>query len=92
MEIERKFQACALCEALVRNINDNFESVSFEILENGDIQTKIVMIALTEEEQGYIEDISAEFSAKQESDCVLSPLVKIGYSPPLKHIVYQKAK
>ncbi len=90
MEIETKYQACALNEALIRNINDNFKSVSFEILDNGDIKTKIVLSELTEQEEDYIEDLVAEFSAKQENDCVLKPVVEIGNSPPLKNVVYNK--
>ena len=34
MEIEVKYQACNLSDSLHRNINDNFKSVSFEILDN----------------------------------------------------------
>lgn len=90
MEIEVKYQTCNLCDALHRNINDNFESVSFEILDNGDIQTKIVLMELTGQEEEYIDDLIAEFSALQERNCVLKPIVEIGDSPPLKNIVYQK--
>jgi len=93
MEIEIKYQACNLCDALLRNINDNFESVSFEILDNGDVQTKIVLSKLTEQEEDYIDDLSAEFkfSALQERVCVLKPIVEIGDSPSMRHIVYQKS-
>lgn len=90
MEIEEKYQACNLCDALCRNINDNFESVSFEIIDNGDIQTKIVLSELTEQEEEYIDDLIAEFSALQERNCILKPIVDIGNSPPLQNIVYQK--
>jgi hypothetical protein len=90
MEIEVKYQACLLNEALIRNINDNFESVSFEIFANGDIQTKVVLSELTEQEEEYIYDLMAEFTAKQVNDCVLRPIIEIGYSPPLRYIVYQK--
>lgn len=90
MEIEVKYQVCNLCDAICRNINDNFESVSFEIIDNGDIQTKIVLSEFTEQEEEYIDDLIAEFSAQQESDRILSPLIEIGGSPPLKYIVYQK--
>lgn len=90
MEIEVKYQACNLSDALCRNINDNFESVSFEIIDNGDIQTKIVLSELTEQEEEYIDDFIAEFSALQERNCILKPIVNIGNSPPLQNIVYQK--
>jgi len=89
--MEIKYQACNLCDALHRNINDNFKSVSFEILRSGDIQIKIVLEQLTKAEEDYIEDISAEFSAKQQRDCVLKPVVEVGADIlPLKYIVYQK--
>jgi hypothetical protein len=90
MEIEEKYQACNLSDALHRNINDNFESVSFEITDNREIQTKIVLSEFTTQEEDYIDDLIAEFTAKQEKDCVLSPIVEIGRSLPLKYIVYQK--
>lgn len=90
IEEEVRYQACNLCEAICRNINDNFDSVSFEIIGNGDIQTKIVVSEFTEQEGEYIDDLIAEFSAKQENDCVLKPIVDIGNSPPLKNLVYQK--
>jgi hypothetical protein len=88
--IEEKYLACNLCDALCRNINDNFESVSFEILANGDIQTKIVLSEFTEQEEEYIDDLIGEFSAAQIGDWVLKPIVDIGNNPPLKNIVYQK--
>lgn len=92
--VEIKYQTCNLCDALHRNINDNFISVSFEILDNGDIQTKFVLSELTEQEEEYIGDLTAEFEAKQESDRVLRPIVKIGLSNnlPLRNLVYQKER
>lgn len=90
MEMYVKYQFCNLCDALCRNINDNFESVSFEIIGNGDILVKIVLYELTEQEENYIDDLIAEFSALQEKDCVLKPVIEIGDSPPLKNVVYQK--
>jgi hypothetical protein len=90
MEIEVKYQTCNLCDALHRNINDNFESVSFEILDNGDIQTKVVLLELTGQEEDYIDDLIAEFSALQERNCVLKPIVEVKDSLPLKNLVYRK--
>jgi hypothetical protein len=89
MDIEVKSQACALNEAMHRNINDNFKSVSFDFIDNGDIITKIVLSELTKKEEEYIDDLIAEFSAKQNNDCILKPIVEIGDCPPLKYIVYQ---
>jgi hypothetical protein len=90
IEIEVKYQACNLCGAICRNINDNFESISFEITDNGNIQTKIVLSKFTEQEEEYIDDLIAEFSALQERNCILKPIVDIENSTPLKNIVYQK--
>lgn len=90
MEIEVKYQTCLLNEALIRNINDNFESVSFEILDNGFIQTKIVLSEITELEEEYVDDLMAEFSAKQMENCVLRPVVEVGDSSPLKFLIYLK--
>ncbi|MCG6146459.1 hypothetical protein [Leptospira bandrabouensis] len=89
MEIEVKYQTCNLCDALHNNINDNFESVSFEILINGDIQTKIVLTQFTKQEESYITDLITEFAALQERDNVLEPIVVIAPSPPLQNVVYQ---
>lgn len=88
--IEEKYQSCNLCDALHRNINDNFESVSFEILNNGDIKIKIVLSKLTEQELEYIDDLTAEFEAVQEKNCVSELIVEIGDSSPLKNVVYHK--
>ncbi len=89
--IEMRYQACNLCGALHRNINDSFESVSFEELDNGNIQIKIILNQKTAIEDEYIDDIAAEFSAMQQTDCVLKPLVEIGKNKePLTFIVYSK--
>jgi hypothetical protein len=90
-KMEIKYQACNLCDALHRNINGNFISVSFEILPDEDIQIKIVLEKMTAAEENYIQDISAEFLAKQQRDCVLKPIVEIGPDQPaLTYLVYQK--
>ena len=88
-EIEVMCQVCNLSDALCRNINDNFKSVSFELTDNGEIQTKIILHRLTEQEKEFIEDIMAEFTASQNYDCILKPIVEIGHSTALKNIVYQ---
>ena len=91
--IEIKYQASSLCSAMLRYINDYFESVSFAILRNGDIQVKIILERNTDLESEYIYDIIAEFSAQQERDRVKKPIVEIGKNHlPLENIVYQKKK
>lgn len=92
-DIEIKYQTCNLCDSLHRNINNNFESVSFEILDNGDIQTKFILSELTEQEEEYIDDLTAEFAALQDSNCVLEPIVEVrSSSSPLRNLVYQKER
>lgn len=91
-DIEIKYQTCNLCDALHRNINDNFESVSFDILSNGDIRTKFILYELREQEKEYIDDLTTEFEAKQERDCILKPIIEVATNNnmPLRYIVYQK--
>ena len=72
MEIEVKYQVCNLCNALCRNNNDNFKSVSFEIIDNGSIQTKIVLSEFSEQEEEYIDDLIAEFSAPVHHDMLFT--------------------
>lgn len=86
-----KMQACNLCDALRRNINDNFESVSFEINDAGNIIVKIRLIKKTEVEEEYIEDLMVEFSALQEKDNIEKVIVTTDInSQPFENIVYQK--
>ena len=90
-EIEVKYQACNLCDALHRNINSNFESVSFDILDNGDIKIKIVLNKKTEIEEEHIDDLVTEFEALQQTNCVKEVTTNVGkHYLPLKYLVYQK--
>ncbi|MGU9939388.1 hypothetical protein ACNFNZ_12515 [Empedobacter brevis] len=88
ISIEEKYQYGNLCDALCRNLNDNFMNVSFEIFENGDIQCKFILLKFSNREEEYIEDIMAEFTALQTKDCVLKPIIEIGNEKKLKNIVY----
>jgi len=84
-----KYQACNICNALLRNINDNFKSVSFDFIKGKDIQIKIILEKRTEIEDGYIEDMITEFTSLQESNCVPLPIVEIGdHHWPLQNLVY----
>lgn len=87
-----KYQACNIDSALLRNINDNFKSVSFDIIKSGgDIVVKIILDKRTKIEDDYIEEIITEFSALQITNCVTTPQIEIGdYHLPLKNLVYQK--
>jgi len=87
---EVEYQTCILSDALHRNINDNFESVSFEFLENGDVRAKIVLSKLTEAEEDYIHDLIGEFEAAQVDTWVAESLIEVGESLPLTHLVYRK--
>ena len=87
---EIRFQSGNIVEALLRNINDNFKSVSFEIKRNGDLQVQIVLYKQTELEEEYIDDMMVELSALQINDRVLEPIVKIGENhAPLENLVFQ---
>lgn len=91
IEYEVKYYACGLCNSLHRNINDNFQSVSFEIQENKNVQVRVVLETITEVEEELIDDMIAEFSAAQETDCILSPQVFSGVEiSPLENLVYRK--
>lgn len=91
MEIEVKYQACNLCDALHRNINDNFISVSFDVLRGGNLLVKIILAKRTTVEDDYIYDMSVEFSAAQQRDCVRKVQVEIGENhKPLRNLVYQR--
>lgn len=88
---EIKYQTCNLCNAMLRNVNDNFISVSFDFDWNNDILVKVILEKRTEIENSYIEDMISEFSASQQSDCVIKPQVEVGNKhSPLLNIVYQQ--
>lgn len=90
-QYEIKYQSCNLCNALHRNINDNFESVSFKIYDSGEIQVKVVLTKKTEIEAEYIDDMITEFEALQETNCVKEPKIVTGKNnPPLENLVYKK--
>lgn len=91
--IETKYQTSNLCDALLRNINDNFISVSFDFVDDNDILVKVILAKQTEVEDNYIDDMSAEFAASQQRDCVRKVQVEVGkHHLPLQNLVYQKAK
>jgi hypothetical protein len=88
--IQIKYQTCNICDALHRNINNNFLSVSFEILEDGDIQVKVVLRMRTEKEDEYIDDFITELEALQQNNCVRSPVIVTGaHELTLLNLVYQ---
>lgn len=85
-----RYQEYAMCSALHRNINDNFESISFSI-DKGKIYVRIILTDRTEKEDEYIEDICTEFEALQESNCVKGVEIIVGKTAqPLANLVYSK--
>ena len=93
MNILAMYQASNLCDALIRNINDNFISVSFDLLGNNDVLVKIILELRTQREDDHIDDIMAEMSARQESNCIRNPVLEVGWeSMPLKNLVNQRHK
>jgi len=90
--IEIKYQTSNLCDALLRNINDNFVSVSFDFVGNNDVLVKVILAKRTEVEDSYIDDMSAEFAASQLRDCVRKVQVEVGkHHLPLQNLIYQRA-
>lgn len=84
-------QTCNLVSSLVRNINDNFINISFDVLENGYIQVKIILENLTNAEKEYIDDISGEFEATQEKNIVAKfEITTEKNSISRKYIVYNR--
>ncbi|MCB0482666.1 MAG: hypothetical protein KDC83_14655 [Flavobacteriales bacterium] len=83
-----KYQACNLCDALHRNVTDNFLNISFEVIDELDIQVKFIMKEVTELERDMIDDIMAEFSSKQLKNCVRKPVIVSEVSEPLKNVLY----
>lgn len=91
MKEEIRILMCELADSLVRNVNDNFINVSFDIMEDGFIQTKIILKNQTDIEDDYIDDIAAEFSAVQEKNIINKFEVTTDIkSKPLKYTVLSK--
>lgn len=87
-----KFQMGNLCNAMHRNINDHFKNISFRILENRMIQVLVILITRTKEEEEYLDDMCAEFSALQSEDIVPKFIATTDpASSPFEHVVYQLA-
>ena len=89
---EIMYQYVNLCDALHRNVNANFESVSFEIADDFTIRVKFILSRRTELEEEHIDDAITEFEALQQTNCVRKPEVEVGMDKlPLEHLVYRKA-
>lgn len=88
LEIELKWQMCNISDAMLRNINENFLNISFEI-RGGDLQVKVILKEKGQREESYIDDFITELSALQLRNCVASPIIEISFdAKPLKNIVY----
>lgn len=82
-----------LCMAMQRNVSNNFQNISFDIINNGDIQVKIMLYSQSDDDYELIDDLIAEFSSTRESNDVLKPLVSINSAEnPLKYLIYQTDK
>lgn len=88
---EINLQKSNLINALQRNINHNFSSVSFDFTKDGIIQIKVILNNKTDIELDLINDISAEFTAVQNKDNVDDFLIVIEEedSFPLKFLIYK---
>lgn len=88
-----EIQICNLASSLIRNINNNFINISFDVLDNECIQVKIILGNLTNTEKKYIDDISAEFEATQEKNIVEKfEITTEKDSIPRKYVVYNKTR
>lgn len=87
-----KLQTCNLCDAMHRNITDNFVSVSFKIENNGEIKVKIVLKTITTIEEEYIDDLITEFESMQEYNNVKEVIVTEDKedSVLLENVVYRQ--
>ena len=50
---------------------------------------KIVLFEFTLKEEEYIDDFLVEYTAKQEGDSILKPIIEVGNCPTLKNLIYQ---
>lgn len=75
--------------ALCRNINDNYVSVSFEYVDDGSIQSKIVLKSCSSKEEEYIQDFMNELDWGQDDPYFRDVIVVVGNDAPLRHVVYQ---
>lgn len=86
-----KIQKSELIDALVRNVTDNFNNVSFTFLASGCIQIRVILNKQTEIEDECINDLGGEFEAQQDFGTVEKIEVFVGEAiSPLEHVVFNK--
>lgn len=78
-----------LCIALQRNLNQNFRSISFEILNDKNIQVKIILYNSSYAEEDLIEDFIGELAALSSNNNILPPIVTTRCEQPLKYLFYE---
>ncbi|HJD76635.1 MAG TPA: hypothetical protein K8W04_11370 [Bacteroides reticulotermitis] len=84
-------QMSNLVAALVRNINDNFINISFDVAKNGCVQVRIILEEHTAIEEEYIEDIAGEFTASQKFDILEEVEIVVNKDiGPLRYIVFNR--
>lgn len=84
-----KYHTCNICSSMLRNINDNFKSVSFRVESKGYISLRIVLLNRTETEEDYIEDLVGELSAFEGSEQIKEVQIMVGSDHlPLENLVY----
>jgi len=67
---DAKILKCGLCDSILRNINDHFINISFDILKGNIIQVKVILDKRTEVEDEYIDEICVEFEAAIGEDII----------------------
>ena len=91
IEVEIKFVYVAICDSLIRNLNDNFEMISFDFDKSGRVTLKINLFEKSSDnrELELIKDFDAELNVALHIENVGDTIVTIGDSVPLKYIAYQ---
>jgi hypothetical protein len=70
-----KLVFCSLCQAMLRNINNNFKSVSFDIF-NGNVKVKVVLFQIDDDDESLIKDMMAELSSMSETNNILTAQIE----------------
>lgn len=75
--------------AMLRNINNNFFSISFDIV-GEDIQLKIILHKKRDIEKRMVDDMIEELSSITETNTILKPIITTDLkAEKLEYIVYE---
>jgi hypothetical protein len=92
VDYEIKLTYSNLCAAMVRNVNNNFRNISFDILNNKDVQVKVILYNKSEADQELIDDLISEFSSMGITNNVLKPIISTDIKENyLRYLIYQSS-